>query len=151
MPQCYILSKHKAMIATKRDHLPRSWNWKSSMYSRTKLITALVVVEISPTYNIKRICDPKSYKIPRSPLSTFWFDWLQIMVMQHELSVCQPRIVFHSKLAHIIGYFRRLDPLHNEWSIGVVLESSPMITTKQRRLRIVEGSRTILGGWTRGN
>lgn len=83
------------------------------------------------TDNVEGICNPKAHKVPRAPLPTFWFNWgivnkvsigifkephtrLQVMVVQHQLGICQTWFTLHSQLVHPMGKLCRLDLLHDE-------------------------------------
>ena len=66
------------------------------------------------THDVERVRDPEAHEIPRAPLATLWFNRLQIMVVQHELSICQSRLTLYRQLVHKVGNLGRFDLLHYE-------------------------------------
>jgi hypothetical protein len=65
-----------------------------------------------PGINIETVCNPETDKVPGTPLSPLGFNGLQIMIVEHQLSIGQAWLTFDGQLIHQVGESRRLDLLH---------------------------------------
>jgi hypothetical protein len=83
---------------------------------------------IHPSYLVTEKCrvkvlrtNPETDEIPGAPLTTLGFNRLQVVIGEHQLSVCQTRLALDSKLVNEASHFRPLDLLHDDIDTGVLI------------------------------
>ena len=94
----------------------------------------MVSLNLVDTSLLRIRTNPKTNKIPSTPLPPFRFNRLQIVIEEHKLGSSKARLTLDGQLLGIVANLGLLDFLHDEVEDGVLVGG--MDSSRRRRRRV---------------